>query len=80
MDMECHIPKMFEEAKVIIEEDACMKFYNKTKPFYIETYASWVGLEAALLHTRDNVTCHRDEVPGNSILTPIAFASRASLG
>ena len=32
--------KMFEEAKAIIKEDACMKFYDETKPLYIEINAS----------------------------------------
>ena len=49
MDVECHIPKMFEEAKAIIKEGACMKFYDETKPSYIETGASEVVLGAALL-------------------------------
>ena len=44
MDVECHIQKMFEEAKVIIKDDACMKFYDKIKPLYIETDVSGVGL------------------------------------
>ena len=42
MDVECHIPKMFEEAKAIIKEDACLKIYDETKPIYIETDASGV--------------------------------------
>ena len=40
MDVECHIPKMFEKTKAIIKEDACMKFNDETKPLYIETDAS----------------------------------------
>ena len=43
--------KMFEEAKAIIKEDACMKFYIETKPLCIETDASGVGLGVALLQT-----------------------------
>ena len=61
-------PKMFEEAKAIIKEDACMKFYNETKPLYIETDVSGAGLGAALLQTRDNISCHRDDAPVSSIL------------
>ena len=80
MDIECHIPKMFEEAKAIIKEDACMKFYNETKLLYIETDTSGVKLRAALLQTRDNMSCHRDEVPDNSILRPIAFTSKSLTG
>ena len=72
--------KMFDKIKAIIKEDACMNFYYETKPLYIETDASGVGLGAALLQTRSNTGCQRDEVPENSILGPIAFSSKASLG
>ena len=81
MDLECHIPKkMFEEAKAIIKEDACMKFYDETKILCIETDASGVGIGATLLQTRDNMSCHRDEVSDNSILRSIVFASKSLTG
>ena len=35
--------KMLQKAKAFIKEDACMKFYDKTKPLYIETDASGAG-------------------------------------
>ena len=35
--------KMFDKAKAIMKEDACMNFYDETKPLYIETDASEVG-------------------------------------
>ena len=41
--------KMFDKAKVIINEDACMKYYDETKPLYTETDAYGVGLGAAVL-------------------------------
>ena len=44
MDMEYNIPKIFQEVKAIIKEDACMKFYNETKPLYIGPDASGVRL------------------------------------
>ena len=71
---------MFEEVKAIIKEDACIKYYEKSTPLCIETDASGAGLGAALLQTRDNMTCHRDEVPDNSIFMPIAFASKINNG
>ena len=37
-----------------------MKFYGKTKPLYIETDVSGVGLGAAFLQTRSNTSTHRD--------------------
>ena len=55
--------KMFNKAKPMIKEEACMKFYDETKPLYIETDVSRGGLGAALLQTRSNTNSHRDEVP-----------------
>ena len=80
MDIKCHIPKMIEEAKAIMKEDACMNFHNETKLLNIETDTSGVGLGAALLQTKDNMNCHRDKVPDTSILRPIAFASKSLTG
>ena len=54
-----------------------MKFYDKTKLHYIETDAFGVGLGAVLLLTRSNTRYPREGVPDNSILRPIAFASKA---
>ena len=67
---------MFDKAKAIIKEDACMKFYDETKPLYIETDAFEVGLGAALLQTRSKTSYPRGEVPDNSILRPIAFYNK----
>ena len=57
-----------------------MKFYVETKPLYIETDVSGVGLGVALLQTRSNTSFHRDEAPDNSILRPIAFTSKNLTG
>ena len=55
-----------------------MKFYDDTKPLYIEVDACGVGLgEAALLKTRSGISCPRDEAPDNSILSPIAFVRKS---
>ena len=67
---------MFDKAKAI-RKDVCMKFYDKTKPLYIETDVSGVGLEIVLLQTRSKTSCHRDEVLDNSILRPITFSSKS---
>ena len=32
--------KLFDKAKSVIKEDACMKFYDKTKPLYLDTDAN----------------------------------------
>ena len=57
-----------------------MKFYNDTKPLYLETNASGVGLGVALLQTCKGTTCQKDTVPNNTILHTNAFASKSITG
>ena len=57
-----------------------MKFYNDTKPLYLETYASKVGLGAVLLQLCKGATCQKDVAPDNTVLCPIAFASKSLTG
>ena len=57
-----------------------MKFYDDTKPLYLETDASGVGLGAALLQLHDNTACQRDVAPDNASLRPITFASKSLTG
>ena len=52
-----------------------MKFYDDSKPPYLETDTSWVGLGAALLQTWEGTICQKDIVPDNTILWTIVFAS-----
>ena len=47
---------LLDMPKSIIKEDACMRCYDRTKPLYLETNASGVGLGASLLQTRSG-TC-----------------------
>ena len=54
-----------------------MNFYDETKPLYIETDASGVGLGGTLLQTRGNTSCMKDEAPDMSIHRPTAFASKS---
>ena len=67
----------YDKTKSLIKADVCMKFYYETKPLYLETDASRIGLGAALLQTRDGTTCLKDIAPDNTILRPIAFASKS---
>ena len=67
---------LYDEAKLLIKATVCMKFYDETKPLYLETDASGVGISAALLQTRDEMTHPRDTAPDNTILRPTAFASK----
>ena len=57
-----------------------MKFYHDTKLLYLETGASRVGVGAALIQLHDNTMCHKDMAPDNTILHPIAFASKSLTG
>ena len=72
--------QLFDKAKSLIKVEMCMKFYDDTKPLYLETDASGIGLGAALLQLRDNTNCPKDTAPDNTILCPIAFASRSLTG
>ena len=68
---------LFDKAKSVIKEDACMKFYDENQPLYLETETSGVRLGAALPQTRSGTGCPRDKAPDNSIFRPIAFASKS---
>ena len=57
-----------------------MKIYDDTKLLYLEIDASGVGLGAALLQLCNNTTFQKDVVPDNTILHPIAFASKSLTG
>ena len=58
----------------------CMKFYDDTKLLYLKIDASGVSLGASLLQLRDNMNCPKDTAPDNTILCPIAFASKSLTG
>ena len=48
---------LFAKAKLLIKTNMCMKFYNDTKPLYLKTDASGVGLSAGLLQTQNSTKC-----------------------
>ena len=72
--------QLFDKAKSLIKVEVCMEFYDDTKPFYLETDASGVGLGVALLQLHDDTACQRDVAPDNASLRPIAFASKSLTG
>ena len=80
MDLEHIIPTTIYKGKSLIKADICVKFYNDTRPLYLETDASRVGLGAALLQLCDNTSCHKDMMPDNTILHPTTFASKSLTG
>ena len=57
-----------------------MKFYDDTKLLYLKTDTSGIGLGAALLKLRDNITCQTHMAPDNTILWHITFASKNLTG
>ena len=58
----------YEKAKSLIKDNACMKFYDEIKPLYLVTDASGIGLSAALLQTRDGMSCPKESAPDKTIL------------
>ena len=57
-----------------------MKFYDDTKLLYLEKDASGVGLGAGLLQLCKGLMSQKDMLPDNTILCPIAFASKSLTG
>ena len=53
-----------------------MKFYDDTKPLYLETDASRVGLGVALLQMHEGTACQKDVAPDNTTLHLIASANK----
>ena len=59
MDLECNVPEDVHQSKSNYKRRCVHEIYDETKPLYIET--------DALLQTRNNTNCHRDETLNNSI-------------
>ena len=55
----------------------CMKFYDDTKPLYLETDASGVGLGSALLQMHEGTTCQKDTVPETLFCAPSHLLAKA---
>ena len=71
---------LFNKAKLLIKSDMCKKFYDDSKPLYVEIDTSRVDLGAALLQQQEGTTCQKDKVPDNTILCPMAFAGKSLTG
>ena len=59
---------LYDREKEIIKKDACMKFYDASRPLYMTPDASGVGLGARLLQVRDSMKCGYDKLPDNATL------------
>ena len=53
------------------------KVYGETRPLYLETDVSGLGLGVGLLQIRDGINCPQDVALDNSMLRPITFASKS---
>ena len=56
------------KAKKIIKKVSYMKFYDASRPLYLEPDTSSVGLGARILQVRDAMNCGCDEVLDNVTL------------
>ena len=56
----------------------CMKFYDDTKPLYLEPEVSRIGIGAVLLQMHEGTACQKDVAQDNTNLYPTAFASKKS--
>ena len=68
---------LYDRAEKMIKNDACMKFYDTSRPLYLGTDASGIGLGVRLLQVRDGMNCGHEKVPDNAVLDPIAFATKS---
>ena len=68
---------LYNKTKSLIKYEVCIKFYDKTKPLYLEMGASRIGLGTTLLQTRDGTTYPEDTAPDNTTMRQIPFASKS---
>ena len=68
---------LYDRAKETIKKDAFMKFYDTSRPLYLETNASGSGL--GLLQVIDGMNCGHNKIPDNATMCPMAFTSRSLL-
>ena len=68
---------LYDKAKNLLKQDACIQLYDTPKPLYLETDASSISLGAGLLQVRDGMSCWQDKVLKNTALCPVSFARKS---
>ena len=54
---------MYDRAKMITKAGAFMKYYDASKPIYLEMDTSGIGLWTGLLQVKEGMNCGHNEVP-----------------
>ena len=67
---------LYDKAKRLTTRDACMEFYEASKPLYLEMDTSGIDPGACLMQMHEGMNCGCNEVLDNAALCPIAFASK----
>ena len=67
--------ELYNRTKKIIKKEETMKFYDASRPIYMEADGSGVGLGAQLPQVRDGMNCGHDKIPYNAtqLLLPTEF-------
>ena len=68
---------LYNKAKRLITKNACMKFYDASKPLHLQTDASGIDLGASLMQMWEGMNCRCEEVPNNVALHSVVFASKS---
>ena len=71
---------LYDKVKKIIKKYAFMKLHDASRPLYLGTDASGVGLDAGFLQVREGLICPRGPPPDNAILRPKAFGFKCLSG
>ena len=68
--------ELCDKTKSIIKKDTCMKFYDASKPLYLETHACGISIGACLLQITDVMNCRQEKVLNNTVLHPLHLWAR----
>ena len=68
---------LYDSAKNIMKNNVTIAFYNEKEQLFLETDVSGMGLGPSLLQVRDGVWFQSNEMTDNTVLQPIAVASKS---